>query len=132
MTDAANLERRYRRLLKCFPARYRREHEQEILSVLMAGAEDGQRWPRLAEAADLLRSATSMRLRNRWRTSWAWEYRHRRVIVPVRVLSGIWLVALTAILYGYGLGGWWGALLLPAAAAHFYAAYRSLRHRVQS
>jgi hypothetical protein len=132
MTDAANLERRYRRLLKCFPARYRREHEQEILSVLMAGAEDGQRWPRLVEAADLLRSATSMRLRNRWRTSWAWEYRHRRVIVPVRVLSGIWLVALTAILYGYGLGGWWGVLLLPAAAAHFYAAYRSLRHRVQS
>ncbi len=132
MTDAANLERRYRRLLKCFPARYRREHEQEIVSVLMAGAEDGQRWPRLVEAADLLRSATSMRLRNRWRTSWAWEYRHRRVIVPVRVLSGIWLVALTAILYGYGLGGWWGVLLLPAAAAHFYAAYRSLRHRVQS
>jgi hypothetical protein len=132
MTDAANLERRYRRLLNCFPARYRREHEQEILSVLMIGAEDGQRWPRLAEAADLLRSATSMRLRNRWRTSWAWEYRHRRVIVPVRVVSGIWLVTLTAILYGYGLGGWWGVLLVPAAALHFYAAYRSLRHRVQS
>jgi hypothetical protein len=100
--------------------------------VLMAGATEGQRRPRLAEAADLLRSATSMRLRNRWRTSWAWEYRHRRVIVPVRVLSGIWLVALTAIPYGYGLGGWWGVLLVPAAALHFYAAYRSLRHAVQS
>jgi hypothetical protein len=132
MSDTDGLERRYRRLLRFFPARYRREHEQEILPVLMAGAEDGQRWPRLAEATDLLRSATSMRLRNRWRTSWAWEYRHRRVIVPVRVLSGIWLVALTAILYGYGLGGWWGVLLVPAAALHFYAAYRSLRHRVQS
>ena len=50
MTDATDLERRYRRLLKCFPARYRREHEQEILSVLMAGASEGQRRPGLAEA----------------------------------------------------------------------------------
>jgi hypothetical protein len=114
------------------PHRVRREHEQEVLSVLMAGAEEGQRWPRLAEVADLLRSATYTRLRIRWRTSWAREYRHRRVLVPVRVVSGIWLMALTAILYGYGLGGWWGLLLLPAAALHFYAAYRSLRHGVES
>jgi len=132
MTDAADLERRYRRLLACYPAAFRPEPEQEILSVLMAGAEEGQRWPRLSEAADLLRSATFTRLRTRWRTSWAWEYRHRRVMVPVRVVSGIWLVALTAILYGYGVGGWWGVLLIPAAAGHFYAAYRSLRHRVQN
>jgi hypothetical protein len=132
MNDDPHLERRYRRLLACYPATFRREHEQEVLSVLMAGAEEGQRWPRLAEAADLLRSATSMRLRTRSANFWAREYRHRRVIVPVRVVSGIWLVALTAILYGYGLGGWWGVLLVPAAALHFYAAYRSLRHRVQS
>jgi hypothetical protein len=132
MTDAADLERRYRRLLACYPAAFRHEHGEEILSVLMAGAGEGQRWPRLAEVADLLRSATSMRLRTRLRTSWAWEYKHRRVMVPVRVVIGIWLVALTAILYGYGVGGWWGLLLVPAAAGHFYVAYRSLRHRVQN
>ena len=135
MNDRPDLERRYRRLLACYPAAFRREHEHEMLSVLMAGAEQGQRWPRLAEVADLLRSATSMRLRSRLRTSWAWEYRHRRVMVPVRVLIGIWLVALTAIIYGYGygygVGGWWGLLLVPAAAAHFYVAYRNLRHRVE-
>jgi hypothetical protein len=131
MNDDPDLERRYRRLLACYPAAFRHEHEQEMLAVLMAGAEQGQRWPRLAEVADLLRSATSTRLRSRWRTSWAWEYRHWRVTVPVRVLSGIWLVALTVILYGYGIGGWWGAPLLPAAAAHFYVAYRSLRHRIR-
>jgi hypothetical protein len=51
-------------------------------------------------------------------------------MVPIRVLSGIWLVALTAILYGYGVGRLWAVLLVPAAAAHFYAAYRSLRRRV--
>jgi hypothetical protein len=135
MNGDPDLERRYRLLLAAYPAAFRREYEQEILSVLMAGAEQGQqgqRWPRLAQAADLLRSATFTRLRTRWRTSWAWEYRHRRVMVPVRLLSGIWLMALTAILYGYGVGGWWGVLLIPAAAGHFYAAYRSLRRRVQS
>jgi hypothetical protein len=132
MSNSPDLERRYRRLLACYPAAFGREHEQEMLAVLMAGADEGQRWPRPAEIADLLRSATSMRLRRRWRTSWAWEYRHWRLTVPVRVLSGIWLTALTVILYGYGVGGWWGVLLVPAAAAHFYVAYRSLRHRAQS
>jgi len=132
MNDASDLERRYRRLLACYPAAFRREHDREMLSVLMAGAEQGQRRPRPAEVADLLRGAISMRLRSRFRTSWAWEYRHRRVMVPVRVLIGIWLLVLTAILYGYGVGGWWGLLLVPAAALHFYVAYRNLRHRVQS
>jgi hypothetical protein len=132
MNDDPDLERRYKRLLACYPAAFRGEHEQEVLAVLMAAAEEGRRWPRLAEAADLLRSATAMRLRTGTAKFWAREYRHRRVIVPVRVLSGVWLVALTGILYGYGLGGWWGVLLVPAAALHFYAAYRSLRHRVQS
>jgi hypothetical protein len=132
MTAGADLERRYRGLLACYPAAFRHEHGQEILSVLMAGAEEGQRWPRLAEAADLLRSAIYMRLQTRLRTSWAWEYKHRRVMVPVRVAIGIWLMALTAILYGYGVGGWWGLLLVPAAAAHFYFAYRNLRHGVES
>lgn len=129
---AMDLERRYRRLLVCYPAAFRQEHEQEILSVLMASAEEGQRWPRLAEAADLLRSAIYMRLQTRLRTSWAWECRHRRVMVPVRVAIGIWLVALTVIMYGYGVGGWWGLLLVPAAAAHFCFAYRNLRRRVEA
>jgi hypothetical protein len=132
MNDDPDLERRFRRLLACYPAAFRSEHEQEILTVLMGGAEEGQRWPRPAEVADLLRSAIYMRLQTRFRTSWAWECRHRRVMVPVRVISGTWLVVLTAILYGYGVGGWWGLLLIPAAAAHFYCAYRSLRYRVQS
>jgi hypothetical protein len=83
----------------------------------------------MSDGSDLERR---YRLRSRLRTSWAWEYRHRRVMVPVRVASGIWLVALTAILYGYGIGGWWGVLLAPAAALHFYVAFRTLRHRVQS
>jgi hypothetical protein len=132
MTDATDLERRYQRLLACYPAAFRHEHGQEILSVLMAGAKEGQRWPRPAEITDLLRNAIYMRLRTKLRTSLAWEYKHRRVMVPMRVAIGIWLVALTAILYGYGVGGWWGLLLVPSAAAHFYIAYRTLRHPAES
>jgi hypothetical protein len=132
MNDDRDLERRYRLLLACYPAAFRHEHEQEMLAVLMAGAKEGQSWPRPAEVADLLRGATSMRLRRRLRSSWAWEYSHWRVMIPVRVLIGVWLLALTAILYGYDVGGWWGVLLVPAAALHFYVAYRNLRHRLES
>jgi hypothetical protein len=63
MSDSAALERRYRRLLACYPRAFRDEQEQEILSVLMAGAGDGQQWPGSAEAADLIRSGIWIRLR---------------------------------------------------------------------
>lgn len=55
------------------------------------------------------------------------EAKHPRRSTLVRVGAGIWLLALTAILYGYGRGGWWGVLLVPAAALHFYLAYRLRR-----
>jgi hypothetical protein len=44
---AAGLERGYRRLLACYPARFRSEHGEELVGVLMAGARDGQRRPGL-------------------------------------------------------------------------------------
>jgi len=62
MSDSAGLERCYRRLLACYPRAFRREHEQEILAVLMAGADDGQQQPRLGEATDLIWHALWMRL----------------------------------------------------------------------
>jgi hypothetical protein len=130
MTDATDLERRYRRLLKCFPARYRREHEQEILSVLMVGAAEGQRRPGLADSADLLMSAIFMRWREITRQPrWQWERRHPRLIIRVRIAIGIWLLAVAAILLAKGY--WWGVLIFAPAALHFYLASR-LRHAVQS
>ena len=130
MTDAAVLERRYRQLLKCFPTRYRHEHEQEILSVLMAGSAEGQRWPGVADSADLVMSAMFMWWREVTRQPrWRWERRHWRLIVRVRVAIGIWLLVLGAILLDRGY--WWGVLMVAPAALHFYLAYR-LRHAVQS
>jgi hypothetical protein len=56
------LERRYRRLLALYPRAFRREHEEEMLTVLLAGAGAGRR-PAVAEVADLLRSAAWARFR---------------------------------------------------------------------
>jgi hypothetical protein len=39
------LERRYRRLLWCYPAGYRRARASEMLDTLLAVAAPGQRWP---------------------------------------------------------------------------------------
>jgi hypothetical protein len=63
MRGSGYLERRYRRLLAFYPRRYRRRHEEEILAVLLEGASAGQRRPRWAEAASLVRSGLAMRLR---------------------------------------------------------------------
>jgi hypothetical protein len=63
MTDQEHLERAYRRLLAWYPREFRREHEQEILAVLLADAPDGQHRPGLAETADLICSGLWLRLR---------------------------------------------------------------------
>jgi hypothetical protein len=62
MTDTAGLERGYRRWLRWYPKSFRREHEAEILAVLLAGARAGQRQPAPMECLNLLRSALWMRL----------------------------------------------------------------------
>lgn len=63
MTGGAGLERGYRRLLACFPRRFRDEHGEELLGVLLASASDGQHRPGLLESADLVRNGLGMRLR---------------------------------------------------------------------
>lgn len=54
----------------------------------------------------------------------SYEYRHPRLCARVRTGVGVWLLILTAILYGSGRSDWWGLLLVPAAAVHFLVAYR--------
>ena len=90
MTESAGLERGYRRLLACYPRAYRRDHADEILAVLMAGAGEEQRRPRLAESADLFWSAVKMRLRGRAPTSenrpWADALALFSLVAPVFLL----------------------------------------------
>jgi fatty acid desaturase len=51
----------------------------------------------------------------------------RQQIARVRVCVGIWLLLLTAILYGAGVGGQWAWLLVVIVAVHFGLAYRLFR-----
>ncbi|MEU4232622.1 hypothetical protein AB0F17_50715 [Nonomuraea sp. NPDC026600] len=48
------LEARYRRLLTCYPRDHRARHEEEMISVLLAGARPGQTRPDPSDTADLL------------------------------------------------------------------------------
>jgi hypothetical protein len=54
----------------------------------------------------------------------SYEDTHPRLFARVRIGAGVWLLVLTAILYGHGRGGWWGVLLVPTATLLFYVAYR--------
>jgi len=60
MTGSPKLERRYRRVLACYPKAFRRESGEEILAVLMATAGEGQRRVGPAESADLIMGALRM------------------------------------------------------------------------
>lgn len=86
MTNDTHLERRYRRLLACYPRAFRREHEDEMVVVLMAGARNGRRRPGLADSVDLIRNGTWMRVR-------PWERRPAPTVI-----WALWLMVLAAAL----------------------------------
>jgi hypothetical protein len=52
----------------------------------------------------------------------SYEYRHPRLFANVRAGVGVWLLILTAILYGSDRSDWLGLLLVPAAAVLFLLA----------
>lgn len=54
MSAAAELECRYRRVLRFFPGPYRRDREEEVLGVLLSAASPGQRRPSVGESAALM------------------------------------------------------------------------------
>jgi hypothetical protein len=56
------LERSYRRWLRCYPSAYRAENEAEMLGVLMAGAKVRQRRAQPTECLDLLYGALRLQL----------------------------------------------------------------------
>ena len=56
------LERRYRRLLACYPYAYRAAYGEEMLAVALARAGPGARWPDSGEAADLIFTGLRRRL----------------------------------------------------------------------
>ncbi len=63
MSASGDLERRYRRWLRWYPARFRREYEAELLEVLVAAARDGRTRPAIMECLSLMANGIGMRLR---------------------------------------------------------------------
>jgi hypothetical protein len=63
VSNREGLERRYRRLLACYPREFRRQNEEEILGVMLFAAADGQRRVGIGEASDLIRGALRAWLR---------------------------------------------------------------------
>ena len=127
MSDSTELERRYRRLLAFYPTAFRREHEQEMLSVLIAGAEEGQRRPSLEEAIDLVSNAILMRLSQIFTKLFvrSYEVRHRRLLWGFRIVWGLVLLGLAIL--ALSSGSWLALLFLVAAAADFVFGYRIYR-----
>jgi hypothetical protein len=121
MNDSSTLERRYRRLLALYPMRFRRQREEEMIAVLMAGAGEGQRWPRPAEVLNLTRHAAPSRLRQ-GPPPGSFARRHPRTLLTIRVLLGIWLLVLTIVLTRYSA---WGLTVLLAEALNLYLLARA-------
>ncbi|MER7456431.1 hypothetical protein [Micromonospora sp. NPDC126480] len=99
----SGLERRYRRLLRAYPADYRRDRGDEIVGTYLDLAGPDKRWPSPADAADLVRGG----LRQRMRAAGA-----------VDLAPGVRLAALLALTTAAFLAGLWmsGELTPPPAA----------------
>ncbi|AGL15928.1 hypothetical protein [Actinoplanes sp. N902-109] len=99
MTAERELELRYRRLLAVYPGWYRREYEDEMVTVLLAGAGPGARRPGLPDRLNLLAGALAVRIRHGSGTVRAEPWRRAaRVgqLLGVLLLLGIGLRRLAA------------------------------------
>ena len=122
MNDQSSLERRYRRLLALYPASFRAAREDEMVDVLMQGAQPNQSHPRPGEAVNLATHGLQRRAGRRFPGDW--ERAHAKVMLPVRILIALWLCFLSAMLVTFERGELWLLLLIPAIAAHIAIAYR--------
>jgi hypothetical protein len=123
MTDHSPLERRYRRWLALYPKSFRAEREDEMVAVLIQGADPEQTRPRGREVANL--AAHGLRRRGRdGRFPSDWERAHANVMFPLRIVIALWLCLLSTFLIVYHQGEVWLLLLVPAIALHLFIAYR--------
>jgi plasmid stability protein len=119
----APLELQYRRLLAVYPAAHRHSYEEEMVAVLMEGAQPGQRRPGLAEAADLLWSGFRAQLGRGLQAERGAGWRDAAVVVGfvgavvLAAIAGRRLLAglLLAPAWGISAFGFEGGLYLDVA-----------------
>lgn len=89
----AELEQRYRRLLRLYPHEFRARRADEVLGVLMASAEKGQNRPSRSDVSDMVRGSLVMRLRGP-RGGWPFTLAAFALVAPLfLVLTDILQVA---------------------------------------
>jgi hypothetical protein len=89
----AELERRYRRLLRLYPREFRARRAEEMLGVLMASAAEGQSRPARGDVSDVVRGSLAMRLRGP-RGGWPFPLAAFALVAPLfLVLTDILQVA---------------------------------------
>ena len=89
----AELEQRYRRLLRLYPREFRASRQDELLGVLMASAGEGQDKPARGDVSDIVRSSLVMRLRGP-RGGWPFALSAFALVAPLfLVLTDILQVA---------------------------------------
>ncbi|MFC4021171.1 hypothetical protein ACFOW4_24960 [Micromonospora sp. GCM10011542] len=99
-----DLERRYLRLLRAYPAEYRRARGAEIVGTYLDLAATGRRWPSPADAADLVRGGVRQRL---------------RATGAADLIPGVRLAAVLALLTGTALAAVWSVLELRPPAPYW-------------
>jgi hypothetical protein len=119
-----SLEMRYRRLMRVYPAGHRAAYEEEMIGVLMSGAEPGRRFPSPADAIDLVRAGLTVRLGRAFHTQRGTGWRDAAAITALfaaLLMSGAAINRLIAglVLWGEGdplrLHGVDGLMLLDPA-----------------
>jgi hypothetical protein len=86
------LERRYRRLLRCYPPSHRAAHREEMLGVLLAAARPGQRRPGARQAVNLVACGLAIRAR-RFLTAGRWQ----DALAVVSLIGPVLALALAAL-----------------------------------
>ncbi|MGC4764365.1 hypothetical protein ACLQ20_16045 [Micromonospora sp. DT46] len=100
----SGLERRYHRLLRAYPAEYRRARGAEIVGTYLDLSGPGRRWPSPADAADLVRGGLRQRL---------------RAAGAAGLIPGVRLAAVLAFLTATALAGTWSVLELRPPPAEW-------------
>ena len=89
----AELERRYRRLLRLYPREFRARRADEMIGLLMASAADGQNRPARGDVSDIVRASLQARLRGP-RGGWRFALSAFALVAPLfLVLTDILQVA---------------------------------------
>lgn len=118
MTDSnESLERGYRRMLRLYPRSYRDQHGEDMLGVLLNGADGGKSHPGFSESLDLLRGALVVRARYWWQMRSGVEagslaVRHPLLVIRVRLAVALWLCVVTTVLCARGY--WWLGVVVAA------------------